>query len=219
MKGKLAVVSGFSGAGKGTVIDRLMTEHDGYSLSVSMTTRQPRPNEIDGVNYHFVTNETFEELVKNNGLLEHAGFVDNYYGTPRAFVEENMDAGRNVLLEIEVQGAMQIREKFPEAVLIFVTPPTAAELLRRLRGRGTAPEEKIMKRLNRALVEVDLIPEYPYLVLNGEVDPCAESLHNIIEHGTGDSVSAAAGGEIITDLAEKKAFAERFKKELTELLA
>ena len=116
MEGKLIVISGFSGAGKGTVIRRMMQEHEGYALSVSMTTRKPREGETDGVEYHFVTNEVFEDLVRRDGLLEHAGFVDNYYGTPSAFVEENRRAGRDVLLEIEVQGAMQIREKFPETL-------------------------------------------------------------------------------------------------------
>ena len=218
-KGTLFVVTGPSGAGKGTVLGKVFQQVEKLHFSVSATTRAPREGEVDGVNYHFMTKEQFVSLVEQGRFLEYAQYVGNYYGTPMAPVEEKLEQGIDVLLEIEVQGAMQIREKFPEAVLIFVTPPTAAELLRRLRGRGTDPEEKIMKRLNRALVEVDLIPEYPYLVLNGEVDPCAESLHNIIELGTGDSVSAAAGGEIITDLAEKKAFAERFKKELTELLA
>ena len=137
MEGKLVVISGFSGAGKGTVIGRLMEKNEGYALSVSMTTRKPRDGETDGVQYHFVENELFEELIRKDGLLEHAGFVDNYYGTPRAFVEENRAAGRDVLLEIEVQGAMQIREKFPDAVLIFVTPPTAEELKNRLFGRKT----------------------------------------------------------------------------------
>jgi guanylate kinase len=180
MKGKLAVVSGFSGAGKGTVIDRLMTEHDGYSLSVSMTTRQPRPNEIDGVNYHFVTNETFEELVKNNGLLEHAGFVDNYYGTPRAFVEENMDAGRNVLLEIEVQGALQVKQKFPETISVFVTPPSAAELYSRLKTRGTESEEKIRKRLERAAEEVEFAFDYDYILVNDDLETAVHELRDII---------------------------------------
>ena len=137
MEGKLIVISGFSGAGKGTVIQKLMQEHDGYALSVSMTTRQPRPGEVDGVDYHFVSNEMFEDLVKKDGFLEHAGFVDNYYGTPRAFVEENRKAGRDVLLEIEVQGARQIHDLFPEAMLIFIAPPTAQELKNRLFGRGT----------------------------------------------------------------------------------
>ena len=220
MTGKLVVISGFSGAGKGTVIRKLMQENDGYVLSVSMTTRQPREGETDGVEYHFVTNEVFEDLVKRDGLLEHAGFVDNYYGTPRAFVEENMRAGRVVLLEIEVQGAMQIRERFPEAVLIFVTPPSAAELKNRLTGRKTETMEKAMKRLRRAVEEVGFIPEYPYLIMNTDVDACAESLHAVIS-GTWTPQNpdgAHPGGEIITDAAEKETFARVFGAQLAELV-
>ena len=132
MEGKLVVISGFSGAGKGTVVRRLMEEYGDYVLSISMTTRQPRSGERNGVEYHFVTNEEFEDLVRQEGFLEHAGYVNHYYGTPRAFAEQNMNAGRDVLLEIEVQGAMQIRKRFPEAVLIFVSPRNAQELERRL---------------------------------------------------------------------------------------
>lgn len=222
MRGKLVVVSGFSGAGKGTVIRKLMKEHDGYALSVSMTTRQPRNNETDGVEYHFVTNETFEELIRQDGFLEHAGYVDHYYGTPRAFVEKNRDAGRNVLLEIEVQGAMQIREKFPETVMIFLTPPDAKELRSRLFGRETEEKETAMKRLHRAVDEVRSIPEYPYLLINDDADACAETLHAII---SGEIPAQQAGGSgsapgaVITDPALKEAFAERFGLELKESLA
>lgn len=221
MEGKLVVISGFSGAGKGTVIQRMMKEHDGYALSVSMTTRKPRDGETDGVQYHFVENEVFEDLIHKNGFLEHAGFVDNYYGTPRAFVEENRSAGRDVLLEIEVQGAMQIRDQFPEAVLIFVTPPTAEELKNRLFGRKTESEEKAMKRLRRAAEEVHSIPRYPYLLINEDVDDCAQSLQAIIsgEWTAGSSGCQPAGGRIITDPAEKEAFAETFSAQLQEILA
>lgn len=222
MEGKLVVISGFSGAGKGTVIGRMMKEHEGYALSVSMTTRKPRDGETDGVQYHFVENEVFEDLIRKNGFLEHAGFVDNYYGTPRAFVEENRSAGRDVLLEIEVQGAMQIRDQFPEAVLIFVTPPTAEELKNRLFGRKTESEEKAMKRLGRAAEEVHSIPQYPYLLINEDVDACAQSLHSIISGvwtpGSPDDAHAG-GGMIITDPAEKEAFAKTFSTQLQEILA
>lgn len=220
MEGKLVVISGFSGAGKGTVIRRLMQEHEGYALSVSMTTRAPRTGETHGVEYHFVTNEFFEDLVQKNGFLEHAGYVNNYYGTPRAFVEENMGAGRDVLLEIEVQGAMQIRDQFPDAILIFVTPPTAQELKNRLFGRQTEEQEKAMKRLRRAAEEVHSIPEYPYLIINTDVDACAESLQSVIsgawtpESPDGDHI----GGEIITDPAKKEEFARTFSAQLQEIL-
>ena len=221
MEGKLVVISGFSGAGKGTVIGRLMEQNQGYALSVSMTTRKPRDGETDGVQYHFVENEVFEELIRKNGFLEHAGFVDNYYGTPRAFVEENRAAGIDVLLEIEVQGAMQIRDKFPDAVLIFVTPPTAEELKNRRFGRKTEPMEKAMKRLRRAAEEVHSIPEYPYLIINTDVDACAQSLQSVIsgswtpERPDGPHV----GGEIITGGTEKKDFAETFAAQLKEILS
>ena len=220
MAGKIVVIAGFSGAGKGTVIRRLMQENDGYALSVSMTTRQPRKGETDGVQYHFVTNEAFEDLIGKDGFLEHAGYVDNYYGTPRVFVEENLAAGRDVLLEIEVQGAMQIREKFPDAIMVFVAPPSAEELKKRLFGRDTESAEKAMKRLRRAAVEVESIPEYPYLVMNTDVDACAQSLHSIISGAwtPRNPDSAHVGGEIITEASEKEAFAADFAAQLKDLL-
>lgn len=218
MEGRLAVISGFSGAGKGTVVKKLMAAHEGYALSVSMTTRKPREGEMDGREYHFVTNEAFEEMIRRDGFLEHAGFTDNYYGTPRAFVEENRKAGRNVLLEIEVQGAMQIREKVPGAILIFVTPPDAAELERRLVGRGTETAEKITKRLRRGIEETDFIREYPFLVINDDADECAEAIHSIICGGF-DPASPGTAGCVITDPEEKKAIAQRFREELPGVLA
>lgn len=221
MGGKLVVISGFSGAGKGTVISRLREKNEGYALSVSMTTRQPRNGETDGVEYHFVKNEVFEDLIRKNGFLEHAGYVDHYYGTPRAFVEENMAAGRDVLLEIEVQGAMQIREKYPEAVLTFVTPPTAEELKNRLFGRKTESVEKAMGRLRRAAEEVVSIPEYPYLIINTDVDACAQSLQSVISGAWTPEAPDGPhiGGEIITDPAEKEAFARSFRAQLEKILS
>ena len=134
-KGILVVVSGFSGAGKGTVMKRLMEKYDDYALSVSATTRKPRPGEEDGREYFFRTRDEFEKLIEEDALLEYARYVENYYGTPRSYVEEQLQAGRNVILEIEIQGAMKIKEKIPEALLVFVTPPTVEELERRLVGR------------------------------------------------------------------------------------
>ena len=136
-KGILVVVSGFSGAGKGTVMKRLMEKYDDYALSVSATTRKPRPGEEDGREYFFRTRDEFEKLIEEDALLEYARYVENYYGTPRSYVEEQLQAGRNVILEIEIQGAMKIKEKIPEALLVFVTPPTVEELARRLTGSGT----------------------------------------------------------------------------------
>ena len=148
-KGILVVVSGFSGAGKGTVMKRLMEKYDGYALSVSATTRKPRPGEEDGREYFFRTRDEFEKLIEEDALLEYARYVENYYGTPRSYVEEQLQAGRNVILEIEIQGAMKIKEKIPEALLVFVTPPTVEELERRLTGRGTETAQVIADRLAR----------------------------------------------------------------------
>lgn len=218
MEGKLAVISGFSGAGKGTVIRNLMEEHDGYVLSVSMTTRQPRDNERDGVNYHFVTNEAFEALIEADGFLEHAGYADHYYGTPKAFVEENLRAGRTVLLEIEVQGAMQIAAQYPDAVLVFLTPPDAWELERRLVGRGTEKPEVIARRMQRAQEEVKSIPAYPYLLMNDDAGACARSLHRILT-GAWTPEDAGEAGRVITDPEEKEAFSHAFLEGLGEVLA
>ena len=143
-KGILVVVSGFSGAGKGTVMKRLMEKYDDYALSVSATTRKPRPGEEDGREYFFRTRDEFEKLIEEDALLEYARYVENYYGTPRSYVEEQLQAGRNVILEIEIQGAMKIKEKIPEALLVFVTPPTVEELERRLTGRGTERSKSVV---------------------------------------------------------------------------
>ena len=137
-KGILMVLSGFSGAGKGTLIKELLKKYDHYALSVSMTTRSPREGEREGVEYFFTDREHFEETIRRDGLLEYASYCGNYYGTPRAYVEEQLAAGNNVILEIEIQGALKIKERFPESLLIFVTPPSGAELKARLERRGTA---------------------------------------------------------------------------------
>ena len=185
-KGIIIVVSGFSGAGKGTLMKALTSKYDNYALSVSATTRNPRPGEVNGREYFFVSNEEFEKLIQENGLIEHAGYVDHYYGTPRKFVEDKLSQGIDVILEIEIQGALQIKEQYPDAVLLFVMPPSAAELEKRLRGRGTETEEVILQRLKRAREESVGIEKYDYLVINDDLEQCTERLHNIIEaaHGT-----------------------------------
>ena len=185
-KGIIIVVSGFSGAGKGTLMKELTKKYDNYALSVSATTRNPRPGEVNGREYFFVSNEEFEKLIEENGLIEHAGYVDHYYGTPRKFVEDKLSQGIDVILEIEIQGALQIKEQYPDAVLLFVMPPSAAELEKRLRGRGTETEEGILQRLKRAKEESVGIEKYDYLVINDDLEKCTERLHNIIEaaHGT-----------------------------------
>ena len=179
-KGILVVVSGFSGAGKGTVMKRLMEKYDDYALSVSATTRKPRPGEEDGREYFFRTRDEFEKLIEEDALLEYAQYVENYYGTPRSYVEEQLQAGRNVILEIEIQGAMKIKEKIPEALLVFVTPPTVEELERRLTGRGTETAQVIADRLARASEEAEGMGQYDYILVNDTVEECVDHLHQII---------------------------------------
>ncbi len=179
-KGIIIVVSGFSGAGKGTVMKALTAKYDKYALSISATTRNPRPGEENGREYFFVSNEEFEKLINENGLIEHAGYVDHYYGTPRKFVEDQLDAGKDVILEIEIQGALQIKEQYPEAVLLFIMPPSAVELKKRLTGRGTETEEVIAQRLKRAKEESVGIEKYDYIVVNDDLDECVEQVHDII---------------------------------------
>ena len=164
-RGVLVVVSGFSGAGKGTIMKSLMAKYDNYALSVSATTRSPRPGEEDGREYFFRTREEFEEMIRQDQLIEYAQYVENYYGTPRTYVEEQLAAGRDVILEIEIQGARKIKKKFPEAVLVFVTAPSMAELKGRLVGRGTESQEVIRQRLARAAKEAEGVEEYDYLLV------------------------------------------------------
>lgn len=179
-KGILIVISGFSGAGKGTLVKRLTTEYDGYALSVSATTRQPRPGEEDGREYFFLQKEQFEQKIRENGLIEYACYCDNYYGTPRDYVESRLAEGRDVILEIEIQGARKIKEQYSDALLLFVMPPSAAELRRRLVGRGTESGEVIEKRMRRAAGEAEGIEEYEYIVVNDDLETCVRQLHEII---------------------------------------
>ena len=180
-RGILMVLSGFSGAGKGTLVKALLKKYNDYALSISMTTRAPREGERDGVEYFFSTREKFEETIVNNGLIEYALYCGNYYGTPRAYVEEQMAAGKNVILEIEIQGAVKIKEKFPESLLIFVTPPSADELKRRLEGRGTESADVIALRLARATEESEGIEAYDYIVVNDDLDTCVDEVHRLVE--------------------------------------
>lgn len=179
-KGILIVVSGFSGAGKGTLMKKLVQEYDSYALSVSMTTRKPRSGEEEGVSYFFVDQENFKRAIEQDGLVEYACYCGNYYGTPRAWVEEQMESGKDVILEIEIQGALKVKEKFPDALLLFVMPPSARELKRRLSGRGTETEEVIAGRLERAVQEAEGIENYDYIVINDDLDECALQMHEII---------------------------------------
>lgn len=180
-KGILIVLSGFSGAGKGTLVKKLLQTYDNYALSISMTTRQPREGERDGVEYFFRTKEQFEENIEKGGFIEYACYCGNYYGTPKKYVEEQLEAGKDVILEIEIQGALKVKEQFPESLLLFVTPPTAAELQRRLVGRGTETEEVINKRLARASEESEGIEAYDYIVVNDDLDVCVKELHGLVD--------------------------------------
>ncbi|MCI9107841.1 MAG: guanylate kinase [Lachnospiraceae bacterium] len=179
-RGVLAVVSGFSGAGKGTLMKNLLNQYDNYALSISMTTRLPREGEENGREYFFVSKEIFEEKVQQDGLVEYACYCDNYYGTPREYVESQMAMGKDVLLEIEIQGALKVKEKFPEALLLFVMPPSAKELENRLTGRGTESADVVAKRLRRAVVEAQGIENYDYIVINDDLEVCTQELHSII---------------------------------------
>lgn len=180
-RGILAVVSGFSGAGKGTVMKALLEQHPGYALSISATTRKPREGEADGREYFFKTREEFEELIRTDALIEYAQYVENYYGTPRGYVERQLENGRDVILEIEMQGAMKVKEKLPSALLVFITPPSAAELKRRLVGRGTESIHVIESRLSRASEEAVYMEQYDYIVVNDRLEDCVQTVHNIIQ--------------------------------------
>lgn len=179
-KGHLIIISGPSGVGKGTVIKRLMQRHERLRYSVSATTRQMRPGEVDGVNYYFVTKEHFEEMIANDELLEHACYVQNYYGTPEAPLDALLEQGFDVLVEVEVQGALQIQKRRPEAILIFIAPPSFAELERRLRGRGDTAEDKMRKRLQTARWECEMAAQYDYIVINDTVDAVTDEILAIL---------------------------------------
>lgn len=180
-KGLLLVVSGPSGVGKGTICKEYLGKYDDCALSVSATTRAPRDGEVDGVSYFFLSHEEFRKKIDEGGFLEHAVFCDNYYGTPKDAVMQKLEEGKNVILEIEVQGALQIRSHYPEAVFIFVIPPSMDELEARLRGRGTETDDVISKRLERAKAEFKYIDKYNYTLTNDTVDNAVCVLHSIIE--------------------------------------
>ncbi len=178
-KGKLVVISGASGVGKGTVLGIMMKKRPDLSFSVSATTRDPRPGEVDGVHYYFITKETFETMIAAGDFLEYDAHHSNYYGTPRGQAEEKQARG-HVLLDIEPMGARQVKAAQPEAVLVFIQPPSMEELERRLRGRGDTPEEQILIRMERAKWEMDQRPWYDHVVTNDDAERCAEEILNII---------------------------------------
>ena len=207
-KGLLIVISGFSGAGKGTLIKKLLEAHDNYCLSVSMTTRAPREGEEDGKSYFFRTEKEFLDLVERDGFLEHAAYCGNRYGTPKRFVEEQLENGRDVLLEIEMQGALQVKEHFPDALLIYVVTPSAEDLSKRLTGRGTESKEDMARRLKRAVEESYGVGAYEYVVVNDDADRCAEELDAVIRSA---KCSVSRNGTFIRSLRD--ALKELYGKE------
>ena len=180
-RGILVVVSGFSGVGKGTIMKRLTEKYDNYALSVSATTRDPRAGETDGKDYFFHTAEEFQRMIACDELVEYACYCGNYYGTPRKYVEDQMERGRDVILEIEIQGALKVKEKFPDTLLLFVTPPSAQELRSRLVGRGTETMDVIEYRMSRAKEEAEGMEKYDYLIINDDLMECVEEMHQIIQ--------------------------------------
>ena len=201
-KGILIVLSGFSGAGKGTLVKALSGKYDNYALSISATTRNPRPGEEDGREYFFKTVEEFKEMIADNALIEYAQYVQNYYGTPKAYVEEKLNEGKDVILEIEIQGALKVKEQFPDTLLLFVTPPNAQTLEERLNGRGTETADVIRDRLSRASEEAQGMEKYDYLVVNDKLEDCVEEMHGIIQS---EHFKASRNNEFINTI----------KKELT----
>ena len=181
-KGLLIIISGFSGTGKGTAIKKLLELYpNDYCLSISATTRNPREGEVHGREYFFKTKEDFEEMLMKQELIEYTQYVDNYYGTPKEYVEDQMDAGHNIILEIEIDGALNVKKLYPDALLIFLLPPSIKELEKRLRERGTESEDVIADRIKRASEESKVIREYDYVVVNDTIDDCVSTIHNIVE--------------------------------------
>lgn len=180
-KGILTVISGFAGSGKGTLTKMLIEKYDNYRLSISATTRAPRPGEVDKEHYFFKTREAFEKMIEENRLLEYAEYVGNYYGTPLDYVEKMLNEGRDVILEIEYIGAFKVKERFPEAALIFLTPPSVTEVYNRLKKRNTETEEVIRKRLIRGKEESEIIDKYDFVVVNDNIDEALLNLHNTIQ--------------------------------------
>ena len=200
-KGILTVLSGFSGAGKGTVLRRLLEKYDNYALSISATTRGPREGEENGREYFFKTREEFEKMIAKDELIEYAKYVNNYYGTPKMYVQEQLQKGKDVILEIEIQGALKVKEKYPDTLLLFITPPSAQELKNRLIRRGTEEMDVIEKRMKTAAWEAQFMDQYDYIVINDELQTCVEELHAIIQSEHKKS-------------ARNLVFAEKIKEEL-----
>lgn len=199
-KGILIVVSGFSGAGKGTLMKELITQYGNYALSVSATTRKPRNGEEHGKEYFFVTKEEFQDMIAGDKLIEYAQYVDNFYGTPKEYVEEQMNQGKDVILEIEIQGALKVKEKFPDSLLLFIVPPNAKELEKRLTGRGTEDKEIIKCRLKRAMEEAEGVEAYDYVIVNDDLKECSNQINQIIQN---EHFRASRNMELIENMREE----------------
>ncbi len=206
-RGILVVVSGFSGAGKGTIMKRLLEDYsDSYALSISATTRSPRPGERHGREYFFVSKEEFEEMIEEDALIEYARYVNNYYGTPKDYVFRELEAGRDVILEIEIQGALKVKQAYPDTLLLFVSPPSAGELKDRLMNRGTEDIAAIESRLNRAWQEAQGVENYDYVVINADLEECVQEINNIIKN---EHARVARNHAVIENIrAELKSFAK-----------
>lgn len=200
-QGILTVISGFSGAGKGTVTRKILEQYDNYALSISATTRDPREGEENGREYFFKTAEEFEKMIAKDELIEYAKYVNNYYGTPKMYVQEQLQKGKDVILEIEIQGALKVKEKYQDTLLLFITPPSAQELKNRLIRRGTEEMDVIEKRMKTAAWEAQFMDQYDYIVINDELQTCVEELHAIIQSEHKKS-------------ARNLVFAEKIKEEL-----
>lgn len=178
--GKLIIISGPSGTGKGTIVRRLVDEMDNVTISVSMTTRESRRGEVHGVSYYFVSKDEFEEIIENDGFLEYAKVYEHYYGTPKRKVIEDLEAGRDVILEIDIQGAMKVKESFPQGVFVFILPPSLEELRRRIEGRATDSSDVIELRMSKAEDEIQWLEKYDYYVVNDDLEDAVKKVKCII---------------------------------------
>ncbi len=202
-KGILIILSGFAGSGKGTIIKELMKKYDNYALSVSATTRAPREGEVEGVHYFFKTEDEFKKMIEKGELLEYANYVGNYYGTPREYVKQQLAAGKDVILEIETEGALNIKREYPDAVLVFVMPPSVEEIHNRLKLRGTETDEVIEKRMKKAGVEITVVDRYDFLMINDVLSESVELFNSIVK---GQHMAVSRNRDYIND--KKKEFEE-----------
>lgn len=199
-RGILTVISGFSGAGKGTLVKGLVEKYNNYALSISMTTRKPRSGEEDGVHYFFIDKEQFEKNIADRKMLEYANYVGNYYGTPKEYVEKMLNEGKDVILEIEYKGAFKVKEMLPETLMLFVIPPSAKELYKRLKSRGTECDEVICGRMKRAIEEADVVDSYDFILLNENLEDCIRETHEIIQN---EKYSVSRNTEFIKQIKDE----------------